>query len=254
MQLEVYSELRLPKTTQSFGILGDRIFLTSSTGDQELLELKAAERQLYLVEFVKEFDHEKTINGIDSLSVAPDKRLVVTCSDDGYVKIWNEHRQLIRQVHFPYRLLFAHFLGGSGDILISYSNSVSVLRFETYFPKDFQPEPFEGLLRACLRTEVEFTIKIVGNDIGKELANYEYRMAELERKAEQDKKRADATEAEREQQKQAALLEQSRKPEMVSKAASLKLRQERGSKLLCEGSKHVGGRPAAAVPAAAYSI
>ena len=168
-KFEVLHELRLAKEMTWYGILDNRIFLTFSNGDQELLEWNDSAGQLYLVQFVKEFDHEKAINSIDTSST---RKLAVTCSDDGFAKIWDYRRQLVRQIRFPYKLSFACFLNCEGDVLLMYNNSISVLKFSMYSQKNLNSYPTEGLLKT-LFTPVEFLIKITGNDIMREFTNAE---------------------------------------------------------------------------------
>eukprot|EP00826_Nyctotherus_ovalis_P037119 TRINITY_DN3366_c0_g2_i2.p1 TRINITY_DN3366_c0_g2~~TRINITY_DN3366_c0_g2_i2.p1 ORF type:complete len:317 (+),score=87.54 TRINITY_DN3366_c0_g2_i2:68-1018(+) len=153
-RMEIFHELRLGSGFSHFCVLSDRIFLAYSSGDQELLQWN--EPNLYVVQFLKELDHEKCINSSDSI---PSKRLTLTCSDDGALKVWDYKRQLIRQVRFPYKLPYAAFMNFGGDVLTCYQNIVSVIPFATYWPKREAREEAE-----------EFLIKVTGDDIAKELA------------------------------------------------------------------------------------
>jgi len=153
-KLELFHEIKIGSNIMTFDILQDRIFLVYNSGDQELLQWNNEENKLYVVQFVKEYDHEKHINCIDSLN-----KHIVTCADDGLVKIWDYHRYLIKQVKFPYKLDFCGFLNSNGDIAISYQNSISVIRGNMYLsPKNEKND-----------NEIEeFLSKITGDDLNKE--------------------------------------------------------------------------------------
>jgi len=153
-KMEMYHELKLGANFSHFSVLENRIFLAYLSGDQELLHWD--EPNLHVVQFLKEFDHEKKINSSDAIR---SKKLMMTCSDDGSLKIWNYRRQLIRQVRFPYKLPYACFMNFKGDILVCYQNIVSVIPFNTYWPKGLREESAD-----------EFLIKVTGDDIAKELA------------------------------------------------------------------------------------
>lgn len=57
------------------------------TGDNLLLEWKSSKRKMYMINFMRNDEHDGKINMTD---VKEDEGLFVTGGEDGFVKIWTK--------------------------------------------------------------------------------------------------------------------------------------------------------------------
>ena len=87
-------------------------------------------------------DHEGPITDIATF---PAKNLYITGSVDGFVKIWNIKRQLIREIKFPEPVESVSFLNHEGDILVGHLGKTSAILAKDYMPEEilslFAPDP-----------------------------------------------------------------------------------------------------------------
>jgi WD40 repeat protein len=77
-------------------------------------------------------EHEEEIESVD---VHWDKGLILTASKDGYVKIWNTRKEIIREIKFNEDINQALFLNNLGDVIVAHgSGQISVINAVDYQP------------------------------------------------------------------------------------------------------------------------
>lgn len=64
--------------------------------------------------------------------------LYVTGGVDGYVKVWNDDKELIREIWFPEEINTVSFLNPEWDILIGHGPKVSIILSKDYKPFEKQ--------------------------------------------------------------------------------------------------------------------
>lgn len=79
------------------------------------------------------FEHESKIMDLDMF---PDKNLFISGSMDGYVKVWNIKKELIREIKFPEPVYSVSFLNKNGDILVGHLGKVSSVSHTDYVPDE----------------------------------------------------------------------------------------------------------------------
>jgi WD40 repeat protein len=78
-------------------------------------------------------EHEQSISDI---AYFPKKNLFITSSADGYVKIWNIKKELIREIKFPEAVYSVSFLNDKGDLLVGHNGKVSMVSVDDYAPNE----------------------------------------------------------------------------------------------------------------------
>ena len=58
--------------------------------------------------------------------------LIVSGCSDGYVKIWNLKKELIREIKYPEPISSVLFSSNSGNILVSHGKSISIMTYNDY--------------------------------------------------------------------------------------------------------------------------
>ncbi|XP_052813918.1 uncharacterized protein LOC128240971 [Mya arenaria] len=69
-----------------------------------------------------------------SLDMCPMLNLILTSGLDGYVKVWNHHNELLREMNFATPIYAACFANNKGDILVGYGTNVCSVAATTYLP------------------------------------------------------------------------------------------------------------------------
>ena len=78
-------------------------------------------------------EHDKPITDLDCLI---EKNLVISGSEDGYVKVWNVKKELIREIKFPEPVYSVSFLNNEGDIIVGHLGKVSTVSHHDYKPDE----------------------------------------------------------------------------------------------------------------------
>ena len=62
----------------------------------------------------------------------PGKNLIISGSLDGFVKVWNIKKELIREIKFPEPVYSVSFLNKDGDIIVGHLGKVSTVSHKDY--------------------------------------------------------------------------------------------------------------------------
>ena len=84
---------------------------------------------LYLVSSEKMNEHDDDLLIVDTHY---DKGLILTVCRQGVVKVWNQKKELIRQIKFNEDIKSALFLNKEPDIVVAHRGQLSVIRAEDY--------------------------------------------------------------------------------------------------------------------------
>lgn len=115
------------------------------TGETEIVEYEAGSECLQLLESEKSREHDSHITGID---FNPSLGLMVTCDEEGIVRLWNREKKFLREIQFPGPIDSIVFLNQEGDLLVSHEQRLSLVKLETYWTKVFD---YYGVTRADKR-------------------------------------------------------------------------------------------------------
>jgi WD40 repeat protein len=92
------------------------------------------------------FEHESEITNVDTF---PEKNLFISGSMDGFVKVWNIKKELIREIKFPEPVFSVSFLNKECDILVGHLGKVSTVSHKDYAPTEvarlYNPSKFEDI-------------------------------------------------------------------------------------------------------------
>jgi len=91
--------------------------------------------QLCFVKTDTTFEHEKAVTDLACYS---DKNLIISGSLDGYVRVWNLKKELIREIKFPEPIYSVSFLNSQADIIIGHMGKVSTVSHKDYCPFEIQ--------------------------------------------------------------------------------------------------------------------
>ena len=94
--------------------------------DEELLDLVHIKTD-------STFEHESEIT---DLGTFPQKQLFISGSLDGFVKVWNIKKEMIREIKFPEPVYSVSFLNKDGDILVGHLGKVSTVSHKDYCPNE----------------------------------------------------------------------------------------------------------------------
>ncbi|XP_021354118.1 uncharacterized protein LOC110450754 isoform X2 [Mizuhopecten yessoensis] len=86
------------------------------------------------LEHAEDDDHDKKITALDK---CPLLGLFASCSEDAFIKIWNRHNQLIREMVFGEPLYALCFANVRGDLLFGFQNHVCSIPLTSYFPQNY---------------------------------------------------------------------------------------------------------------------
>ena len=78
-------------------------------------------------------EHEDKVTCLDCL---PKKQLFVSGSLDGFVKIWNTHKEMVREIKFPEPIYSVSFLNPEGDLIVGHMGKVSTVSTSDYQPAE----------------------------------------------------------------------------------------------------------------------
>ncbi|XP_076456330.1 uncharacterized protein LOC143290640 [Babylonia areolata] len=79
------------------------------------------------------YDHSDEVMALD---MCPTIRMFLTCSNDGFVKIWDSDNQLVREMNFGHAIHGACFANNRGDILVGLHNRIIMIPMTSYLPLD----------------------------------------------------------------------------------------------------------------------
>jgi hypothetical protein len=63
-----------------------------------------------------------------SVDVVQSSGLLLTCCREGLIKVWNEKKELLREIKFNEPVVSAMFLNSQGDIVVGHEGQLSVIR------------------------------------------------------------------------------------------------------------------------------
>lgn len=104
--------------------LKSSILVGFNSGDLHLLKYSPEENDLIYLKTDTLLEHEQSVSDI---AFYPNKNLFITSSADGYVKIWNIKKELLREIKFPEPVYSVSFLNEHGDILVGHHGKVSMV-------------------------------------------------------------------------------------------------------------------------------
>ena len=105
------------------------MLLGFSSGDIQLFKYDEDMQDICFIKQEFQLEHEKKISDFSSY---PSKNLFISSSIDGYAKIWNCKKDLIREIKFPEAVYSVSFQNDSGDILVGHHGKVSMVTAEDY--------------------------------------------------------------------------------------------------------------------------
>ena len=121
------------------------VILGFDSGDLHILKFSEDAQDLIYLKTDSVLEHEQSISDIAYFSK---KNMFITSSADGYVKVWNIKKELIREIKFPEPVYSVSFLNEEGDLLVGHHGKVSIVAAKDYapheIPKLFNP-PQEDL-------------------------------------------------------------------------------------------------------------
>lgn len=117
------------------------LMLSFEQSDQHIFRFSDEKQNLVWLKAGNEMDHDRDLVRIDCL---PAQGLYISGCLDGYVKIWNIMKQLIREIKFMDPVYSVSFLDEYGDIIVGHGHKVSMITSEDYYlneiEKIFNPE------------------------------------------------------------------------------------------------------------------
>lgn len=123
----------------------------------ETLYLHYKDKQLYVLPVKKDFEHDDPVTSVD---ISENLRLQVTVDKDGLIKVWNEMRELVREIKFYDEVSSVAFMSGSSDLLVGHGGKLSKISAKDYInPKDIMCDP--TALKEMYSTAFELTDRYI---------------------------------------------------------------------------------------------
>jgi WD40 repeat protein len=107
------------------------VFIAFKSSDIQAFRFNDDLQDLQFVRTETTQDHDKEITALQCL---PEKGLIISGSLDGYVKIFNVKKELIREIKFPEPVFSVSFLNREGDIIVGHLGKVSTVSHRDYQP------------------------------------------------------------------------------------------------------------------------
>ncbi|XP_062602981.1 uncharacterized protein LOC134264735 isoform X3 [Saccostrea cucullata] len=79
-------------------------------------------------------EHTQRMTALDK---CPLLGLFATASEDGYIKVWNRHNQLVREMYFGEPLYGLCFANARGDLLVGFQSHVCLIPLTNFFPQNY---------------------------------------------------------------------------------------------------------------------
>lgn len=111
----------------------DNIFVGFKDCDLQIF--KFYDEKLHWVSTSDHNEHDSPIVGFDYLA---SKEIFITCCKQGIVKIWDNNKNLIREISFSDPITSVCFLNEDGDILIAHTDKSTLIFNEKYGLNDTQ--------------------------------------------------------------------------------------------------------------------
>lgn len=141
------------------------------SGDLQLFRYDEEQENLLYLRTETNLEHETGCTDIDCL---PSKQIYVTGGKDGFVKVWNVKKELIREIKFPEEVYSVAFLNQKGDLLVGHRGKVSMVAVQDYAPDEIkrliQPpdlQTFYTKKRKVISNELFETLRLKDEDIQK---------------------------------------------------------------------------------------
>ena len=78
-------------------------------------------------------EHDGDLGNVD---IYYEKGLILTCSVDGNVKIWNQKKKIVREIRFNEEITSALFLNSNADLVVSHGGQLSIISSADYLPEE----------------------------------------------------------------------------------------------------------------------
>ncbi|XP_065932009.1 uncharacterized protein [Magallana gigas] len=79
-------------------------------------------------------EHTERMTALDK---CPLLGFFATASEDGYIKVWNRHNQLVREMYFGEPLFGLCFANARGDLLLGFQNHICLIPLTNFFPQNY---------------------------------------------------------------------------------------------------------------------
>ena len=90
---------------------------------------------LYQLTFEKTHEHEQDVTSCDYNSLL---KIIATCDELGYIWIWNFNKKFLREIRLPDHIDSICFINPEGDLLVSHSKRISLIKYEKYYSNTFE--------------------------------------------------------------------------------------------------------------------
>lgn len=115
--------------------MNDTVLMIFKSGEAQLFKYDEDLEDLVFIRTETSFDHDRKVHDIE---VFPKQNLIITGSFDGFAKVWNVKKELIREIKFPEKVYSVSFLNEQGDILVGHHGKVSMVSHEDYNPYEIE--------------------------------------------------------------------------------------------------------------------
>ena len=109
------------------------VIIAFTSSDSHLLRFDDEFQDLCLIKTDTNFNHDKRIT---DFATFPEKNLIVSGGLDGFIKVWNMKRELIREIKFPEPVYSVSFLNTDADIIVGHLGKVSTVSHKDYMPNE----------------------------------------------------------------------------------------------------------------------
>jgi hypothetical protein len=77
-------------------------------------------------------EHDCNVTGSDYNT---NLQMLVTSDEKGFIRLWNHNKKYLREIQMPTPCDSICFRNPRGDLLVSHSNRVSLIKLETYWTR-----------------------------------------------------------------------------------------------------------------------
>jgi WD40 repeat protein len=109
------------------------VLVAFESSDLQMFKFDQQKEDLCYIKCEPGFDHEKEVTCLEAF---PEKNLFLSGGMDGFVKVWNVKKELIREIKFPEPVTSISFLNEHSDLIIGHLGKVSTVSHKDYKPNE----------------------------------------------------------------------------------------------------------------------
>ena len=111
------------------------VMMSFQSNESLLFKFDEGQQDLAYIKTDTLFEHEDKVMCLECF---PEKGMFISGGLDGYVKIWNVKKELIREIKFPEPVYSVSFLNKDADLIVGHMGKISTVSVHDYQPYEIK--------------------------------------------------------------------------------------------------------------------